>query len=273
MASSDPSGGLSLVNGRRIVQESVTQRRRGRREEWHKSTVRSDCALVPFFSAPSASLRYALLNYPSSIHQTKPSRRVAARHFLFSLFQFLPHLIRINLPQIIFLPNSFRTISMPLPKRNPSLVLHRRFQQHRLYPLKRKMLLHLPQQHRPDAATPVPLRHIQSNNMSQRWILLRQNKSRDLLPVFRHHAICTRQTQIIMQRPLAIRNPRRKTLLVQLMQPRKILSLILPGSNRHKKVGAQQTGPPGDPHPIFFNSRCVGAALRRPLFFLLWLLA
>src|SRR5258708_34532448 len=69
-----------------------------------------------------------------------------------------------------------------------------------------------------------------------------------------------------MQRRLAIGNPRWKTLLVQLMQPRKILSLILPGSNRHKKVGAQQTGPPADPHPIFFNSRCVGAGFRNPLY-------
>src|SRR5882762_1360522 len=62
-----------------------------------------------------------------------------------------------------------------------------------------------------------------------------------------------------MQRPLAIGNPRRKTLLVQLMQPRKILSLILPGSNRHKKVGAQQTGPPGDLNPNLFSVvKCSG---------------
>src|ERR1700719_209449 len=105
------------------------------------------------------------------------------------------------------------------------------------------MLLHLPQQHRPHSPPPKSLRHIQRNNVPQRRILFRQNKSRDLFPLLRHHTVRSRQTQIIMQRPLAIRNPRRKELLVQLMQPPKIPSLILSRNNRHKKEGPSALDP------------------------------
>src|ERR1700719_2675988 len=50
--------------------------------------IRRDCTLGVFFSAPSASLRYALLIYPSSIHVTKPARRLAAPFFPFPIFPF-----------------------------------------------------------------------------------------------------------------------------------------------------------------------------------------
>ena len=55
----------------------------------------------------------------------------------------LPHLKRIHFPQIISFQHRLRTISMMFPERNPALIVHCRFQQHRLHSLKLKMLFHL----------------------------------------------------------------------------------------------------------------------------------
>src|SRR5215471_13216320 len=90
------------------------------------------------------------------------------------------------------------------------------------------MLLHLFEQRCPYAQPPEFLRHVQRNNVPQRGMLLRQDKPRELLAVFRHQANRSWQAQVVMQRPLAVGNSRWKTLLVQLMQPRKVFPLILP---------------------------------------------
>src|SRR6266436_2536118 len=117
---------------------------------------------------------------------------------------------------------------MTLPDRNARLSLPCCFQQNRSHAPQRQISLALRQQRRPHPLPPVRFRHVQRDHVRQRRILLRQNESHDFPAILRHRPVRRRQLQKISQHCFGIRDPRRKTSLVEPQQRRKVPWFVVP---------------------------------------------